>query len=114
MGMIVGAVIVYQILYTDVTDHLSEYATLKAMGHGDRFLFSIVLNEALILSVLGFLPGFAIAQALYVATHRSTHLPIAMTVERVAFVLSMTMGMCILSGALAMRKLKSADPAEIF
>ena len=114
MGMIVGAVIVYQILYTDVSDHLSEYATLKAMGHGDRYLFSIVLNEAMILSVLGFLPGFGISQGLYVLTHRTTHLPIVMTLDRVAFVLTMTVLMCVASGALAVRRLRSADPAEIF
>ena len=73
MGLLVGAVIVYQILYTDVTDHLDEYATLKAIGYHDRYLFSVVLQESLVLSCLGFLPGFAIAQALYLVARREAH-----------------------------------------
>jgi putative ABC transport system permease protein len=114
MGMIVGAVIVYQILYTDVNDHLAEYATLKAMGHGDRYLFSIVLQEALILSFFGFLVGLAIAQGIYSFAQSITNLPIYMTVGRVALIFGLTVFMCAASGALAMRKLKSADPAEVF
>lgn len=114
MGFIVGAVIVYQILYSDVSDHLAEYATLKAMGYGDWELFSIVVKQALLLSVFGFLPGFAIAQTLYVITQRATFLPIEMTLARALFVFAMTIAMCAGSAALAMRKLRSADPAEIF
>lgn len=114
MGFIVGAVIVYQILYSDVSDHLAEYATLKAMGYSDGRLFGIVVRQALILAVLGFVPGYAIAHALYILTQRATFLPIEMTVARAGFVFAMTVAMCAGSAALAMRKLRSADPAEIF
>src|SRR5439155_11750955 len=65
MGIFVGCIIVYQILYTDVTEHLPEYATLKAMGYQDRFLFKIVLKESLILSVLGFFPGVLVSYFVY-------------------------------------------------
>jgi putative ABC transport system permease protein len=114
MGLIVGTVIVYQILYTDVSDHLAEYATLKALGYTNRYLFSVVIQESLILSILGFLPGYAIAQTMYIITQRTTHLPIHMTLERVLMVFILTVVMCTGSGAVAMRKLQSADPAEIF
>ena len=114
LGLVVGAVIVYQILYTDVTDHLAEYATLKAMGYQDRRLFWIVFQEALILSILGFIPGFIVAQVLYIMTNRATFLPVYMTVERALAVLLLTVLMCCGAGALAMRKLRSADPAEVF
>jgi putative ABC transport system permease protein len=114
MGFAVGAVIVYQILYTDVTDHLSEYATLKAIGYGNRYFFNIVMQEAAILSLLGFLPGLAIAEILYVVTKWATLLPLAMTVGRVILTLSLTMAMCGASGVIAMRKLRQADPATIF
>jgi putative ABC transport system permease protein len=114
MGLIVGAVIVYQILYSDVSDHLAEYATLKAIGYSDRFLFRVVLQEALILSVLGFLPGFAIARSLYDLTYRATFLPIHMTVGRGLLVFCLTVVMCCGAGAFAVRKLRAADPAEIF
>ena len=114
MGLIVGAVIVYQILYSDVSDHLSEYATLQAMGFSDLRLFLVVIRQALILTVLGFPPGLLIAAALYAITFRATMLPIEMTTVRVLSVLAMTVGMCSISAMFALRKLRSADPAEIF
>ncbi|NJM75800.1 MAG: FtsX-like permease family protein [Acaryochloridaceae cyanobacterium RU_4_10] len=114
MGFIVGIVIVYQILYTDVSDHLAEYATLKAMGYRSYFLISVVLQEALILSVLGFLPGFFLSIGLYSLTKNATSLPIGMTVDRGITVFILTVVMCVVSGAIAMRKVQAADPADIF
>jgi putative ABC transport system permease protein len=114
MGFIVGIVIVYQILYTDVSDHLAEYATLKAMGYRSYFLVSVVLQEALILSVLGYLPGFFLSIGLYKLTKDATSLPIGMTVERGITVFILTVIMCVVSGAIAMRKVQAADPADIF
>jgi putative ABC transport system permease protein len=114
MGLFVGCIIVYQILYSDVTDHLPEYATLKAMGYPDRFLLSVVLQEAAILSVLGFIPGAIISHLVYVVSRNATLLPLEMTWRRALVVYALTLGMCGLSAALAARRLKAADPAEIF
>lgn len=114
LGLVVGVVIVYQILYTDVSDHLREYATLKAMGYRDRQLFVVVLEEAAILSVFGFIPGYVIAQALYHIAESKALIPVEMTIGRLVTVAALTFFMCGLSGAIAMRKLKTADPAEIF
>jgi putative ABC transport system permease protein len=114
MGLFVGCIIVYQILYSDVTDHLPEYATLKAMGYPDRFLLTVVLQEAAILSVFGFIPGAIISQLVYVVSRNATLLPLEMTWRRALFVYVLTLGMCGLSAALAARRLKAADPAEIF
>lgn len=114
MGFIVGIVIVYQILYSDVTDHLPEYATLKAMGYTDRYLLGVLMQEALILGVLGYLPGFALAFGLYQLAFAATALPISMTLSRSITVFILTGIMCFASGAIAMRKLQAADPADIF
>jgi putative ABC transport system permease protein len=114
VGFIVGIVIVYQILHTDVSDRLPEYATLKAMGYTDRYLFIIVLQEALILSILGFLPGMGVSIGLYKVAQSATLLPIFMKVDRAIFVLILTILMCVASGAIAIRKLQSADPADLF
>lgn len=114
MGFIVGIVIVYQILYTDVADHLPEYATLKAMGYGDRYLLGVVFQQALILAVIGYAPGLGISSLLYVVTAQATSLPMAMTLGKAATVLILTVVMCVGSGAIAMRKLSAADPADIF
>ncbi|BAZ40120.1 DevC protein [Calothrix sp. NIES-4101] len=114
VGFIVGIVIVYQILYSDVSEHLPEYATLKAMGYTDRYLLGVLLQEALLLAILGYIPSFLAAIALYNLAAGATMLPIAMTLERAVNVFILTVVMCSVSGAIAMRKLQSADPADIF
>jgi putative ABC transport system permease protein len=114
VGVFVGCIIVYQILYSDVTDHLPEYATLKAMGYPDRFLLTLVLEEAAILSILGFFPGVLISQLVYIVSRNATLLPLRMTLARGVSVYVLTLVMCGVSGALAARRLKAADPAEIF
>lgn len=114
VGFIVGIVIVYQILYTDVANHLPEYATLKAMGYSDRYLLGVLLQESLLLAVLGYIPGFFISIGLYQLAFAATMLPIGMKLERAVFVLVMTFVMCSVSGAIAMQKLRTADPADVF
>ncbi|MBE9095403.1 ABC transporter permease DevC [Tychonema sp. LEGE 07203] len=114
MGFIVGIVIVYQILYTDVNDHLPEYATLKAMGYNDFYFLGVVFQEALILAILGYLPGFGVSVVLYNLGRSATSLPMYMTVGKAVTVFVMTVVMCSLSGAIAVRKLQAADPADIF
>ena len=114
IAFIVGAVIVYQILYSDVTDHLPEYATLKAMGFRDRYLLIVVFQESLILAALAFIPGVAIALGIYRITNIATMLPMAMDLGRVAFVFMLTAIMSSSSAAIAVRKLQTADPADIF
>lgn len=114
IGFVVGVVIVYQILYTDVTDNLAEYATLKAIGYKDIYLFSVVFQEALILAFLGFIPGIVISVGIYQLAKNATLLPIIMTVNRAGMVLILTMLMCTISGAIAIRKISTADPADIF
>jgi putative ABC transport system permease protein len=113
MGFIVGIVIVYQILYTDVSDHLAEYATLKAMGYSNLYLAQVVIQEAFVLSILGFIPGLGISFGLYNLTKNATLLPLYIW-DKAIPVMILTMVMCVISGAISLRKVQSADPAEIF
>jgi putative ABC transport system permease protein len=114
MAFVVGIVIVFQILSTDVNEHMSEYATFKAMGYRDRYLLLIVLEQSLILATLGFIPGLALALGQYALIRNAAALPIAMTAGRLILVFSLTMVMCVISGVVATRKLQSADPADNF
>ncbi len=114
VGFLVGIIIVYQILYSNVSEHLPEYATLKAMGYSDRYLLIMLMQEALILAALGFIPGFLVSIGLYQISYAATLLEIAMKSSRAVMVLFLTILMCGTSGAIAMRKLQSADPADIF
>ncbi|MBD2112506.1 MULTISPECIES: ABC transporter permease DevC [Cyanophyceae] len=114
MGFVVGIILVYQILYTDVADHWSEYATLKAIGYNNAYLFGVVIQEAIILSVLGFVPGFLISALFYNLGATVTGLLFKMTLERVVNLYLATFIMCLISGAVAVRKVQRTDPAEVF
>ncbi|MDD1416725.1 ABC transporter permease DevC [Dolichospermum sp. ST_con] len=114
MGFIVGVIIVYQVLSTDVNSHLREYATFKAMGYQNIYLLGIIVEEAIILAVLGFIPGFIVPLGLYQLTRNATNLPIYMTLARALTVFLMTVIMCTLSGTVATARLQSADPADMF
>ena len=114
MGFVVGVVIVYQVLFADVNDHLAEYATLKAMGYPDKSLLIVVFQEAIILAVLGFIPGFGVSIGMYSLLEALTQMPLAMQSTVALRVFFLTVTMCLASGAIAIRKLQSADPAEVF
>ncbi len=114
IGTLVGLVIVYQILSTDVADHLSEYATFKAMGYSQQFFRGVVLEEAVILALVGFFPAVLAAVGIYTVMAKATGLPIAMDAGRASMVLIGTIASCGLSGLLAMRKLIHANPADLF
>jgi len=114
VAMVVGAVIVYQILYTDVNDHLREYATLKAIGIGDRFFLNLVLQQSTILMVCGFLPGTLITSQLYAVTRSKAAMPAYLSLGNMTLVFALAFVMCTLSGVLALRRLKQADPADVF
>ncbi len=114
MGFVVGSVVVYQILYSDVSDHLAEYATLMAMGYQLRTLFGVVAREGFLLALMGYVPAYLSAQVLYSLVRSSTKLPIAMDPQRAGLVFFLILFMCMASASIAMRRLIDADPAEIF
>jgi len=114
VGFVVGVIILYQVLYSDVSDHLSEYATLKAMGYSDRSLLMVVLGEAIVLGVMGFIPGFIASIGLYELLVTLTRIPLVMKASVAIQVFILTIIMCAISGAIASSKLRSADPADVF
>ena len=114
IGFIVGIIIVYQVIYTDVSEHLPEYATLKAMGYKDRDLSFVVLQESLILAIMGFIPGYLISHGIYYLMANYVELRVSMNLGIALRVLALNVLMCIISGAIAIRKLRTADPADIF
>jgi putative ABC transport system permease protein len=114
IGVLVGLVIVYQVLSTDVADHLREYATFKAMGYGPGFFLGIVFEEALVLGVMGFVPGLIVGTLILTVMGTITTLPLAMTPAMAATVFAGTVAFSALSGAIATRRLAAADPADLF
>lgn len=114
MGFVVGVIVVYQILYSNISTHLAEYATLKAMGFKNKYLLNVVFQQALILASLGYVPGFAISVALYDVAKNATKLPVSMSLDKAAIVLISAILMCLTSGFFSTNKLRKVDPADIF
>lgn len=114
MGFIVGVAIVYQVLYSDVSDHLAEYATLKAIGYSSRSLLIIIFQEALFLAILGYIPGFVAALGMYQLLTGLTKLELVMTLNLALTVFTLTLAMCLISAAISSNKLRAADPADVF
>lgn len=114
MGFIVGSVICYQVLYSDVSDRLAEFATLKAIGYSNFDLFRVVLTQALYLALMGYAAGLAVSHFLFQWVNRMTGLPMDVPRNDPLVILVLTVLMCLGSGAYAARRLVSADPAQLF
>ncbi len=114
VALLFGIVIIYQVLSLEVNSRLPEYATLKAMGFSDAYLALVVLQQAVFMAVLSYIPGFLIALGIYATARAVTHLPITMTVWRAVGVFIATLLMCSFSGLMAIRFLRKADPVDLF
>ncbi len=114
LGFVIGVMICYQILYTDVVDHLPQFATLKAIGYYNRYVVGVVMKQALLLSCMGFVPGLLLGKLFYGILAHWTGLLMRLTVPRAALVLVLTVVMCAFAGSMAIRKVVSTDPAEVF
>jgi len=114
LALAVGAMILYQILSTEVMNCIKQYATLRAMGYGAGFLVKVVVQQAAILAVMGYIPAVFAAEVLYGVTGWVSFLPMTMTWARRGLVLALSIGFCVISGLLVGWKAMKADPAELF
>jgi len=114
VGFVIGIFICYQILYTDISDHLAQLATMKALGYQNRDLVRLVLTQAVLLGMIGFMPAVIMTFGLYSLLTAITGIVTKLTLGRIAFVFALTLGMCFVSGLLAVRKALAVDPAELF
>lgn len=114
IGFIVGAVILYQILSADVAKRIRQYATLKAVGYGPGYVSRVVMVQGLLLGGLAYVPAIGLAAVLYAILRATADLPVYLTVPRAAFILAMSLVMCLVAGFLAIRKVNRANPADLF
>ena len=114
VGFVIGVFICYQILYTEISDRLPQLATLKALGYRNGDLLRLVLTQAVLLGLLGFVPAVVATSGLYALLTAATGIITQLTVARVALVFALTLGMCLMAGLFAVRKALAIDPAELF
>ena len=114
VGFVVGMLISYQIIYTDLSDQLPQYATLKGMGYGTGYLVGVVFQQAALSAVAAFVPAWLLCLVVYQVVGEFALLPLRMTLAQTALSFALTLGMCLVSAALAVRRVVSLDPAEVF
>jgi len=114
VGFAIGVIICYQILFNEVNDNLPQFATLKAMGHSPGFISGIVMHEALLMALIGYLPGAVLGGLLYQLLESTTQIQMFLTPGRLLLIFILTSGMCLLAGRLAIRKVHQTDPADLF
>lgn len=114
ISFIAGAVILYQVLATEVQNRLREYATLNALGYANSYTYGVVVRQAVIFAGLGFVPAFFFALVIYFLLRTRALVPVSMEFGRATGVLFLTGLMCLSATFLAVRKLRAADPADLF
>jgi putative ABC transport system permease protein len=114
VGFVVGTLISYQIIYTELADRMPQYATLKGIGYDNAYLTGSVLRQALLTGIAGYIPAWLLCLGVYYAIGNVALLPLHMTWQLTLISLALTLGMCLLAGAIALRRVITADPAEIF
>jgi putative ABC transport system permease protein len=114
LAVVVGVIFVYQMMAADIRNMLPEYATVKALGYRPLYLTGVVLWQAVLLALFGYAPGFVAALGLYFVAAKYGGIPTGMTWPVALGVLALTCVMCFASGLLAVRKVHTADPADLF
>ena len=114
ISIVVGVMVVYQIVSTQVSRQLPQFATLKAIGYGDGALAGTVSAMSLMIAVAGFVPALAAAVLLYDEIRQKTLLPVTMTVAHMGEVFAASLVMAAISALLAVGGLRRADPADVF
>jgi putative ABC transport system permease protein len=114
VGFIVGMLISYQIIYTDLSEQLPQYATMKAMGYATRYLIRVVLEQATLSALAGWVPALLVSLVLFRVIGAIALLPLQMSLELALLSLALTLGMCLISAMIAVRRVIAADPAEVF
>jgi len=114
VGFVVGMLISYQVIYTDLADELGQYATLKGMGYGTGYLVRIVFEQAALSAVIAFVPAWLLCLLVYYVVGQLALLPLQMTLGLTLLSLALTIGMCLLAAGLAIRRVVRVDPAEVF
>lgn len=114
VGVIVGVVIVGQILYSSVSDHLNEFGTLKAVGASDSVIYGVIIEQALWMAILGYIPGMVLCFGVGAWTYATQGIMILITPATAIAVLGITVVMCVGSAIFAIQKVTRVDPAIVF
>lgn len=114
IGFFVGIIVVYNIIYTDITNNLPQYGTLRAIGYSNSYLFIIIVLQSIILAIIGFIPGLITSILIYQIMAKATGLLVEMSISVAALVAVLTIFMCMFAGLIGAKKIQGLDPAEVY
>lgn len=114
VAFIVGVVVLFQVLSTDISNRINEFATMKAMGFSHFYIYGIGIRQALIFSTFSYIPALIMSIGIFKVILIAAHLHVAMTMNMALLVLAISICMCTISCVLALQKVRKTDPAELF
>jgi putative ABC transport system permease protein len=113
MGLVVGVVVVTQTIYATTIDHIREFGTLKAMGATNRYIYRIIIEQAIISALIGY--GFGITISYFLIQFTATSgAAILLNWQLAVAMFFLTLGMCILAAVVSINKVTKIDPAMVF
>ena len=114
VSFVVGIMVLYQTLATQITRQLPQFATLKAIGYSNRYLDGVVLIQSFLITAFAFVPALGAALGIYALVRSETLLPLSLDAPELGAVFAITLVMATVSAFLSLGGLRRADPAEIF
>ncbi|HYN16238.1 MAG TPA: ABC transporter permease [Terriglobales bacterium] len=113
LGLVVGFVVVAQTIYATTVDHLREFGTLKAMGAPNSYVYKVIIQQAALSAVMGYVVGMFVS---FFVVRASQHggaailLPWPMAVG----MFFLTLLMCVGAATVSINKVTRLDPAMVF
>lgn len=114
LAFVVGIVMVYNVIYTNIDENVPQYGTLRAIGYPRLYLIQVVFLQSMMVAIAGFIPGFWLSVLLCRLISNATGLVLSISSNTVHLVFLLTMSMCLISGFLASQKLRRLDPADVY
>ncbi len=114
IALTIGTVILFQVLSAEINSRMREFATLKAMGFSNPFVYGIGMFQTLIFVLLGYIPALFLSGMVFSLIHDLTHLPISLSFHLMSIVFAMVIAMSLFAGLVTLHKVRNADPAELY
>jgi len=106
-------VVVAQTIYATTMDHLREFGTLKAMGAGNSYVYKVIIQQAAMSAVMGYVLGMAVS-AFVVRASQHGGAAILMPWQMAVGMFFLTLTMCIGAALVSINKVTRLDPAIVF
>ncbi len=113
LGLVVGFVVVAQTIYATTVDHIREFGTLKAMGAPNSYVYKVIMKQAAIAAVIGYVLGMFVSMFVVHASQKGGA-AILMPTPMAIGMFFLTLAMCTGAALVSINKVTRIDPAMVF